>query len=67
MFECGCHAVDFGCLYADAAGLVPPGSDSLADFVGNSASVLVVDSEMRGDLQGKFKRCGRILIVYRQA
>src|SRR5437588_7742350 len=62
-----CHAVDFSSPYAEALGLIPPRSDSLAYFVRDSASHLVVDSEILGDLEGKFERCCLILIIHRQA
>lgn len=60
-----CHAVDFSSPYTEACGLVPPRSNSLAYFFGDSLSHLVSDSEILGDLEGEFERCCLILIIHR--
>jgi hypothetical protein len=62
-----CHAVDFSSPYTEALRLVPPRCDSLAYFVGDSASRPFVDAEILRYLEGKFDRCCRILVIHRQA
>src|SRR5215475_8701764 len=61
------HALDFGFAYTQAAGLASPGSDRCACLFGDSACCFVSDSEILGDLEGKFERCGLILVVDRKA